>query len=457
MGSSYKTTNPVTGELVREYQVISDAEVEEAISAAFDAYGRWRATKLVKRIELLARIAELYRERQDELAATITLEMGKPITQARAEVQLVASIYDYYADNGERFLADERLEIAGAGEAFVSPEPIGPLLGIMPWNFPYYQVARFAAPNLLLGNTILLKHARNCPQAALAMEEIARQAGLPDGTYRNLFITSGQVANILADDRVRGVSLTGSERAGSAVAEVAGRHLKKYVLELGGSDPFVVLDGVDLDHTVRAAVNGRMYNGGQACTASKRIIVVGDTYEAFLEAFVPAMAAVRPGDPTDPETTFGPLCSQSAVDEIAELVDDAVRSGAVLRTGGKRLDGPGAFYEPTVLTGVTPSMRAYREELFGPVAVVHRVDSVEEAITLANDSPYGLGASVFGADIAQARAVAEQLETGMVWLNGISRSAPDLPFGGVKRSGVGRELARFGVEEFANKKLIRIP
>jgi succinate-semialdehyde dehydrogenase/glutarate-semialdehyde dehydrogenase len=380
--------------------------------------------------------------------------MGKPITQARGEVGLCANIIEYYAENGSAFLDEEVLRIAGGGTAVVRTEPIGPLVGIMPWNYPYYQVVRFAAPNLMLGNTVLVKHASNCPQAALAIEALFVEAGLPQGVYVNVFADNAQVAKMISDPRVQGVSLTGSERAGAAVGEIAGRHMKKVVLELGGSDPFLVLDDSDLDATVAAAVNNRMTNGGQACTASKRFIVVDGVYERFLDAFTEAMRRIVPGDPSDPATAFGPLSSSGAVNELAEQVEDAVAKGARVLTGGRRGKSD-AFYEATVLIDVTSEMRAHSEELFGPVAVVYRVASEEEAITLANESPFGLGAAIFTSDPEQGRRVAERLEVGMAWINGTSKSAPDLPFGGVKRSGVGRELGRYGFDEFSNKKLIR--
>ncbi|MEV6644377.1 NAD-dependent succinate-semialdehyde dehydrogenase [Amycolatopsis sp. NPDC051371] len=445
--SRYRTTNPATGELVEEFPAASDQQIDEALDRAHAAYRQWRAVPLEQRAALLRRIAGVHRERADELAEILTLEMGKPIAEARGEVALVASIYEYYAEHGARFLADEKLDVAG--EAVMRTEPIGALVGIMPWNFPYYQVARFAAPNLMLGNTILLKHARNCPKAALEIEALITEAEAPDGVYVNVFADNAQIARMIGDTRVQGVSLTGSERAGAAVGEVAGRHLKKYVLELGGSDPFIVLDAENLDATVSQAVRNRLFNGGQACTASKRFIVLADVYPEFLDNFVRAMR--------DRAASLGPLSSQSVVDDLAEQVDDAVAKGATLHTGGRRGGGPGAFYEPTVLTGVTPEMRAYSEELFGPVAVVYQAATAAEAIALANESPYGLGAAIYTSDIAQARALAEELECGMVWINGTSKSAPDLPFGGVKRSGVGRELAELGITEFANKKLVRIP
>lgn len=455
--SNYATINPATGERVAEFPSLSDEEVQDVLKRSFTEYREWRAVPLPERAAILSRVAELHRERSDELAALLTLEVGKTTAEAKGEVALVASIYQYYADNAERFLREEPLDVKGPGRAVVRTEAIGPLVGIMPWNFPYYQVARFAAPNIVLGNTVILKHSRNCPQSALAIEAVFRDAGLPADVYINAFATSGQIATMIADPRIQGVSLTGSEKAGSAVAEVAGRHLKKYVLELGGSDPFIVLPDADLDKAVDGAVAGRMYNGGQACTASKRFIIVGDIYEEFLKRYTDAMSRITPGDPTDAKTTFGPLSSQSAVEEIDELVQDAVTRGATAYTGGAGPDGPGAYYPATVLTGVTPQMRAYSEEIFGPAAVVFHVDSPEAAIDLANDSPYGLSSSIYTADVDYAQQLADQLETGMVWINSISRSAPDLPFGGTKRSGVGRELAQYGINEFANKKLVRIP
>ena len=453
----YTTTDPATGEEIARYQEIPDVELQDLIGRSAAAYRSWRTTSLERRRAVLARAAEIHREQADELAKLLTLEMGKPIAQAKGEVALVASIYQYYADRVEQFMADEPLDIAGPGTAIVRTEPIGPLLGVMPWNYPYYQVARFAAPNIALGNTIILKHARNCPQSALAIERVLDEAGLPAGVYLNAFISSAQVADTIADPRVQGVSLTGSEKAGSAVGEVAGRHMKKCVLELGGSDPFIVLGDADVAAAAAAAVAGRLGNGGQACTASKRFLVEESVYDEFVARFIDGMAEWKPGDPTSPETKLGPLSSRSGAEELEGLVQDAVSRGAEVLVGGKRPEGAGAYYPPTVLSGVTRDMRAFNEELFGPVAVVHRVGSLDEAIELANDSPFGLASSVFTSGPENADRAAEELETGMVWINSTSKSSPDLPFGGVKRSGVGRELARYGFNEFANKKLVRNP
>ncbi|MHC6594045.1 NAD-dependent succinate-semialdehyde dehydrogenase [Arthrobacter sp. C152] len=453
----YTTTDPATGDATAEYPEISDADLDTLIGQSAAAYRSWRTTTLGQRRSVLTRAAEIHLEQAEELAKLLTLEMGKPIAQARGEVELVASIYQHYADHLEEYLADEELTIKGPGTAVVRTEPIGPLVGVMPWNYPYYQVARFAAPNIALGNTIILKHARNCPQSALAIERVLGEAGLPDGVYVNAFISSAQVAAAVADRRVQGVSLTGSEKAGAAVGEVAGRHLKKCVLELGGSDPFIVLDDADVDAAAGAAAVGRLSNGGQACTASKRFIVADSVYDEFLPKFVDAMAGWQLGDPTNPATKLGPLSSDAGVEELDELVQDAVAKGASVLLGGQRPDGPGAYYPATVLAGVTPDMRAFSEELFGPAAVAYRVGSEEEAIELANNSPFGLSSSIFTSDPAKAERLAEGLEVGMVWINSTSKSSPDLPFGGVKGSGFGRELARFGFNEFANKKLVRSP
>ncbi|MGV9866936.1 NAD-dependent succinate-semialdehyde dehydrogenase [Rhodococcus koreensis] len=451
----YTTTDPVTGDRNAQYPEITDAELDDLVGRSTTAYRSWRTAPLDRRRAVLTRAAEIHREQADELAKLLTLEMGKPIAQARGEVELVASIYQYYADHVDDFMADEPLDITGSGTAVVRTEPIGPLVGVMPWNYPYYQVARFAAPNIALGNTIIVKHARNCPQSALAIERVLTEAGLPAGVYLNAFISSAQVADAVADPRVQGVSLTGSEKAGSAVGEIVGRHRKKCVLELGGSDPFIVLADADVDAAAAAAVVGRLGNGGQACTASKRFLVEERVYDEFVRKFVDGMSGWQPGDPTSPETKLGPMASNSGAEELDELVQEAISRGAEVLLGGGRPEG--AYYPPTVLTGVTREMRAFDEELFGPVAVVHRVGSLEEAIELANDSPFGLSSSVFTSSPEKADRVAAELETGMVWINSTSKSSPDLPFGGVKGSGVGRELARYGFNEFANKKLVRNP
>ncbi|MCB5292981.1 NAD-dependent succinate-semialdehyde dehydrogenase [Arthrobacter sp. SO3] len=453
--SLYAVTNPATGETVKAYPTATDEQISGAIATADTAFKTWNRTVLTDRVKLLGRVAELYSERRDELAAIVTREMGKPIFQAQIEVDIVASIYRYYAQNGPAYLEDEELDVAAGGTAIVRKDGLGVLLGIMPWNFPYYQVARFAAPNLMNGNTILLKHAPQCPESALAMEQVFRDAGAPEGAYVNLFATNGQVADIIADPRVQGVSLTGSERAGSAVAEIAGRNLKKVVLELGGSDPFLVLDSADLDQAATHALFGRFGNTGQACNAAKRIIVADAVYDRFVEKFVGAVTSVKVGDPTEADTFIGPLASAAALHGLAEQVDDAVAKGATVLTGGGTLDRPGSWFQPTVLAGVTPEMRAFSEELFGPVAVLYRVSSEDEAVTLANNSVYGLGAVIQSTDPAKAAEIADRLDTGMVYINEAPGTAAELPFGGIKRSGVGRELGKYGMDEFVNRKLIR--
>lgn len=453
--SLYAVTNPATGETVKAYPTATDTEIQSAVANANAAFKEWNRTALADRVKLLDRVAELYTERRDELAAIVTREMGKPVFQAQIEVDIVASIYRYYAENAPAFLEDEELEVAAGGTAIVRKDGLGVLLGIMPWNFPYYQVARFAAPNLMNGNTILLKHAPQCPESALAMEQIFLDAGAPAGAYLNIFATNGQVADIIADPRVQGVSLTGSERAGSAVAEIAGRNLKKVVLELGGSDPFLVLDSADLDQAATHALFGRFGNTGQACNAAKRIIVADAVYDRFVDKFVGAVASIKVGDPTETDTFMGPLASAVALDGLAEQVDDAVAKGATVLTGGGRLDQPGSWFQPTVLAGVTEDMRAFSEELFGPVAVLYKVSSEDEAVELANNSVYGLGAVIQSTDPAKAAEIADRLDAGMVYINEAPGTAAELPFGGIKRSGVGRELGKYGMDEFVNRKLIR--
>jgi acyl-CoA reductase-like NAD-dependent aldehyde dehydrogenase len=454
--TKYATIDPTTGKVVREFPTMSDRDVENALGRAHAAYRSWSRTAVTERCAVLKRVAELHRHHATELAKLMTLEMGKPIRQALAEVELAASIFEYYATSGPQLLTDQELQIAGTGRALVRTAPVGPLLGIMPWNFPLYQAARFVAPNLLLGNTILLKHAGTCPQQALRLHEIIEAAGSPVGAYQNTFATSDQVAHLIADPRIHGVSLTGSERVGSIVGALAGKHLKKCVLELGGSDPFLVLRDADVPAAVAAAVPGRFGNAGQACTSAKRIITDAAVYDDFLARFLDEAGKWQAGDPMSEDTKLGPMASIAGRDELAALVDDARAKGAVVHLGGAVPDSEGAYYPATVLTGVRPNMRAYYEELFGPVAVIHRAETLEEVIKLANDSPYGLGSTVFTQDAQLAQEVADQLEVGMVGLNTTIKSAPDLPFGGVKKSGIGRELGRYGVDEFANKKLVRI-
>lgn len=452
--SDYAVVNPATGETLATYPTATDAEVEAAIAAADHAYRTWgRTASPVERAELLRKVANLHRERRDELAAIIVREMGKPLAAAEGEVDFAADITEYYADHIDKITGDVPLEIDGDGTAIIRKAPLGVLLGIMPWNFPYYQVARFAAPNLALGNTILLKHAPQCPESAAAIAQMYADAGFPAGAYADVRLTNDQAATVIADRRVQGVSVTGSERAGAAVAEIAGRHLKKVALELGGSDPFILLSTDDLDAAVSAAVEARLDNTGQSCNAAKRFIVIDGLYDAFLEKFTAAMAGATVGDPFAEDTVLGPLSSLAAAERLEQQVDKAVAQGATLVTGGKR---DGAFYPGTVLTGVTPEMDAYLEEFFGPVGVVYRVQNEDEAVEIANGTSFGLGSYVFTTDAEQAERIADKIEAGMVYVNVVLADEPALPFGGVKRSGTGREMGLLAADEFVNKKLIRV-
>ncbi len=450
--SDYAVVNPATGETLATYPSHTDAELEERVAAADAAYRSWRTLPVAERAAKLRRVAQLHRERKDELAAIIVREMGKPLSHAEGEVDFAADITEFYADQAETITADQPLDILGEGTAVIRKAPIGVLLGIMPWNFPYYQVARFAAPNLVLGNTILLKHAPQCPESAAAIEQMYRDAGFDHGEYQDLRISNEQAAAVIADPRVQGVSVTGSERAGAAVAEVAGRNLKKVALELGGSDPFIVLSTSDLDATVASAVEARMDNNGQSCNAPKRFIVVDELYQPFLEKFTAALTAQTIGDPFAEDTTLGPLSSLAAAERLQEQIDTAVAQGATLVAGGTR---DGAFFAPTVLTDVTPAMDVYRQELFGPAAVVYRVRDEDEAVALANDTTYGLGSYVYTTDPEQAERVADRIDAGMVYINCVLADSPELPFGGVKRSGTSREMGLLGADEFVNKKLVR--
>ncbi|GAA1502922.1 NAD-dependent succinate-semialdehyde dehydrogenase [Nocardioides humi] len=444
--TEYAVRNPATGDLVETFPTATDAEVAAAVDAAAAAYASWgRTSTVAERAALLSRVAELHRERAAELAEAIHVEMGKAPAAAEGEVLFSAAIYDFYAERAAAFLADEEIELlGGSGRAVVRRGPVGPLLGIMPWNYPVYQVARFAAPNLATGNTIVLKHAPQCPRSAALQAAILADAGLPPGAYVNVYATNEQIADVIADPRIQGVSLTGSERAGAAVAEIAGRNLKKCVLELGGSDPFVLLATDDLDATVDAAAEARLSNTGQACNAGKRFVVVDELYDDFVSRFTERVLAA--GD-------LAPLSSVAAAEGLARQVDEAVAAGASLASTGER---EGAFFPAGVLTGVTADSPAYRQELFGPVAMVFRAADEDDAVRIANDTPYGLGSYVFTTDPAQAERVADALETGMVFVNGVGLEAVELPFGGVKRSGFGRELGRLGMDEFVNKKLIRV-
>jgi succinate-semialdehyde dehydrogenase / glutarate-semialdehyde dehydrogenase len=451
----YAVVNPATGETLKTYDIIGDDDLKAAIGRAADAHRGWgRETSIEDRAKVIARVAELHNERKQQLGEIITREMGKPIEQAVGEVEFSAAIYQYYADNAVELMKDEPIELLdGEGSAFIRRSSVGLLLGIMPWNYPYYQVARFAGPNLVVGNTILLKHAPQCPESAAAMEQIFHEAGVPQDAYINIYATNEQIEWVIGDPRVQGVSLTGSGRAGAAVAQIAGRHLKKVVLELGGSDPFIVLKADDLDGVVEAAVGGRLENTGQACNAAKRFIVVDEYYDDFVKKFTEALTKVEPGDPGSADTAIGPLSSTAAADRLESQVKQALDNGAKLAAGGGR---DGNFFKTAVLTDITPDNPAYTEEFFGPVAQVYRVPSEDEAVRLANDTPFGLGSYVYTTDKDQALRVADQIEAGMVFINAVGAEGVELPFGGVKASGFGRELGRFGTDEFVNKKLIRV-
>ncbi len=443
----YQVTDPSTGEVVESFDHASDADIESALSAASSAYSTWKDVPIADRAVVVKKVAALFAERADELAAIATMEMGKSKSEGVEEVEFCQAIFEYFADEGPTLAADQPIKTFSGGKAVVQRLPVGPLLGIMPWNFPYYQIARFVAPNLMLGNTIILKHAESVPNSALAVEKIMKDAGLPDGTYVNVFATYDQIETIIADSRIQGVSLTGSERAGAIVGALAGKNLKKCVLELGGSDPMIVLDSDDLGSVVDDAWDFRMYNTGQACNANKRMIVMDDIFDDFVSKLTEKAKAVD---------SFSPLSSRAAAESLAAQVKDAVDKGATLHAGGVLDEGPAAYYSPTVLSGITTDMRAYTEELFGPVAVVYKVGSDEEALTLANDTTYGLGGSVFSADPARAEKIAQRLEVGMANVNSTAGEGAEIPFGGVKRSGFGRELGPLGMDEFVNKRMFYV-
>lgn len=452
---SIQTVNPYTNKTEKSFDEMTDKALEAAVAKAQLAFADWKETDYQLRADLLHQVATLMRAKKDSLAKTITLEMGKLIAQAEGEIDLSADIFDYYAEHGEKFLEDKVLN-PKFGEAVIRNSPIGILLGVMPWNFPFYQVARFAAPNIMAGNTILLKHASIVPQCAAALEVLFEEAKAPNGLYTNLFISGKRATALVADKRIKGVSLTGSEEAGASVAAEGGKNLKKVVLELGGNDVFIILEDADLEKTVEWAVVGRMNNNGQCCVASKRFIAVEAIADVFLEKFKEKLSKMKVGDPMDPATELGPLSSEEAAEHLADQVKRSVSKGAKVLLGGKRADRAGAFMEPTILSGLKPGIPAYHEELFGPVASFYIVKGEQAAIDLANDSDFGLGASVFTQDIERGKRVADQIDTGMVFINHPTWTQSDLPFGGTKSSGFGRELSELGIHEFVNKKLIRV-
>jgi succinate-semialdehyde dehydrogenase/glutarate-semialdehyde dehydrogenase len=447
--------NPATNKIIKSFDEMTDTAIDLAVVQASDAYESWKKTTYKQRAELLHKVAKLMREKKESLAEMITLEMGKVITQAEGEIDLSADIFDYYATNGELFLKDKPLN-PKFGEAFIRNSPIGVLLGVQPWNFPFYQVARFAAPNIMVGNTILLKHASLVPQCAIAIEQLFQAANAPKGVYINLLISGKRASALVSDPRIKGISLTGSEEAGASIAAEAGKNVKKSVLELGGSDAFIVLEDADIKKAAEWAIVGRINNNGECCVASKRFIVVEAVADKFLELFKDKMANLIIGDPMKPQTDLGPLSSEDAMKHILDQLSRAIKAGAKVLLGGKQIDREGNYMQPTILTNIKPENPAYHEELFGPVASFYRVKDEQAAIDLANDSNFGLGCSIFTQDLKRGQRIADQIDTGMVFINHPTWTQADLPFGGTKKSGYGRELSELGIEEFINKKLIRV-
>ncbi|MEC5341697.1 NAD-dependent succinate-semialdehyde dehydrogenase [Brenneria populi] len=455
---AYATTNPYTGELIKTFPDATDAEVSSAIEHAHATFLTWKTSSFAERRAVMQRAADLLRKDSDEHAKLLTLEMGKLFAEAKAEVELSAQIFEYYAKNAESLLAPEKLPVAdpAEGNAVVYHDPLGVLLAIEPWNFPYYQIARIIAPQLSAGNTILLKHASNVPQSAARFERLMLDAGLPAGGFKNLYATRTQIELILNDARVQGVALTGSEDAGALVAQQAAKALKKSTLELGGADAFVVLADAELKKTAKWAVFGRHWNGGQVCVSSKRMIIVDEVYDDFLKLYADGVAELRAGDPMSPDTTLAPLSSQKAADEVKEKIQFAVAHGATATEVGPKVPENGAFVQPTILTNVTPDNPAYSMEFFGPVSMLFRAKDEDDAIRIANDSPFGLGGSVFTQDEQRGAEVAKKISTGMIFVNHPTMVKADLPFGGVRRSGYGRELIGLGIKEFVNHKLVNI-
>ena len=452
--AKYRVQNPATGEILETFESATDAQIEQAVAAADSVYREWREKSVQERANVVKRAAEIFAERREELARLIAVEMGKSIAESLDEVDFATDIIEYYAVHGPSLITSYEIPSTIPGKAVIEQLPVGVLLGVMPWNFPYYQVARFAAPNLVLGNTILLKHADICASSSLAMQQIFEEAGVPVGGYQNVFASHDQIASMIADDRVQGVSLTGSERAGAIIGAQAGQHLKKCVLELGGIDPMVVLDSDDVAAVAAEAWNFRVYNGGQVCNSNKRLIVMDDIYDDFVEALVTLATGLEPGDQLDlAEGQYAPLSTRAAAETVHAQVQKAVAEGARVLAGGVISEGPSAYYAPTVLVDVPRDSESYGEEIFGPVATVYRVSSDEEALELANDCALGLGGSVFSTDEARAARVASRLEVGMAHVNTIAAEAAELPFGGVKRSGFGREMGPIGIGEFSNKRL----
>ena len=452
---TYQSVNPYNGKLIKTFTELSDPQLEDALATAASAYIGWRQKTFAQRGAIALRAAAILRASVDDFARPMTMEMGKLIEEARGEVLLSADIIAYYAQNAESFLAAQQLN-PDQGEAQVHSSPLGVLFGVQPWNFPYYQLARFAAPNLMAGNVVMVKHSASVPQCAMAFEQLWLAAGAPAGAYTNLMISYDQVNRVIDDSRIKGVALTGSTEAGKGVAARAGQNLKKSTMELGGSDAFIVLEDADLEQAIKWAVWAKMNNAGQCCVAAKRFIVVEGVAERFMAGFKTALKALKPGDPMDKDTTLAPLSTQAALEKLEAQVDKAVAGGATVVMGGKRIDGPGAFMQPTILTDIKPDNPAFGQEFFGPVALFFTVKNEDDAVALANNSEFGLGGSVFTKDVARGKRVASRIETGMVFVNHPTWTAPDLPFGGIKNSGYGRELSSMGIHEFVNKKLVRV-
>lgn len=453
----YQTINPATAEVLNSYPTLENDQVESVVQESQKAFAAWRQLSIEERASKVERLAQLFEENVDELAAIMTKEMGKPIAEAREETEFCAEIFRYYATNGPKLARDEKVSEDDNAVSYIQRRPVGPLLGIMPWNFPYYQIARFASPNLVLGNTILLKHAESCPESALAMQRMMDEAGIPDGVYQNVFANHAQISQFIAHPVIQGVSLTGSERAGAAIAEQAGKNLKKAVLELGGSDPYIVLSTDNVQAAAQQAFATRMENTGQACNSNKRIIVMDDIYDEFVQEMTTLAASLKPGDPTTgEENTYSPLSSEKAADTLMSQLDHAQQAGANIHVGGQREDLPGFYVQPTVVTDIPQGSDVYYEEFFGPVVNIFRVSSDEEALNLANDTQYGLGSAVFAVEQERAEKFAEQLDAGMVGANSSPEESAEVTFGGVKRSGYGRELGPVGMDEFVNKRLMTI-
>ena len=452
---SIQTTNPYTNEVIKTFDEISDFVLDNLVNQSDKAFNSWKLTSYETRAALLNNVAKLLRERKTDLAKTITLEMGKLIAQAEGEIELSATIFEYYAKNGAEFLKDIYLK-PEFGKAYYKHSPLGIIFGVEPWNFPFYQVARFVAPNLMIGNTVLVKLASLVPQCAIAIEKVFTDSGALLGVYTNLQISGKRASGLVSDSRIKGVSLTGSEEAGSNIAQQAGKYIKKSVLELGGSDAFIVLEDANIDEAVRWGIIGRINNNGECCVASKRFIVVAEVADEFLKKFIEKMKNLVVGDPMDSKTELGPLSSEAAAVHIIDQIKSGIDAGATLLLGGTRSDREGAFVEPTIITNIKPENPIYYQELFGPVASYYVVNDENEAIKLANDSPYGLGCSIFSSNIERAKNIANQIDAGMVFINHPTWTEADLPFGGTKNSGYGRELSELGIQEFVNRKLIRI-